>query len=158
GRRTSFNAGAIMFAEFDEPLFGFDGDQMCVHHLTDRFAIEQIQNPPLSFALTMPGWPEAHRRSMLAYPNMASAGVLVPTAPVGRVFLGLGHRLVRPLFDHADVRFRLPEDDLRSFREGFKTLARIFLAGGARRVVPPIGQYTEIRSERDVDLIDVRMG
>jgi choline dehydrogenase-like flavoprotein len=154
GTRTSFNAGAIMFAEFDERLNAFDGDQMCVHHLADGFAIEQIHNPPVSFALTMPGWFDAHHHAMEGYTRMTAAGVLVPTEPVGRVYLGLGHRLVRPLFDHADIRFRLTSRDLANFRNGFKTLARIFLAAGARRVLPPFARSLEIRTEADLAAID----
>ena len=157
GRRASFNAGAIMFAEFDEDFDAFRGDQMCVHHLDEGYAIEQIHNPPMSFALTMPGWYAQHYQQMRGYRRMTSAGVLVPTQSVGRVFLGLGHRLARPLFDHADVRFTLPESDLHNFRRGFKQLARIFLAGGARRVIPPLATFTEIRSEADLVLIDERL-
>ena len=157
GRRASFNAGAIMFAEFEDEIDAYRGDQMCVHHLEAGFAIEQIHNPPMSFALTMPGWYAQHYEQMRRYRHMTSAGVLVPTQSVGRVFLGLGHRLARPLFDHADVRFALPESDVLNFRRGFKQLARIFLAGGARRVIPPLATFTEITSERDVDLIDQRL-
>jgi len=154
GKRTSFNAGAIMFAEYDEPVDGFDGDQMCVHHITPGYAIEQVHNPPLSFALTLPGWFDRHHQDLQRYRFLTSAGVLVPTQPVGEVLLGLGRKVIRPLFDHADFRFRLPSDDLHMLRQGLKQLARIFLASGARRVITPAHRYTEIRREADIDLID----
>jgi choline dehydrogenase-like flavoprotein len=157
GMGTSFNAGGIIFAEYDEPVDGFDGDQMCVHHMTDRYVIEQVHNPPLSFAMTMPGWFERHHADLAQYRNLTSAGVLVPTQPVGQVLLGLGHHVIRRLFDHADLRFELPQADLAVLREGLKQLMRIYLAGGARRVIAPAHEYTEITDPRDVDIIDQRI-
>jgi choline dehydrogenase-like flavoprotein len=154
GRRTSFNAGGIIFAEYEEPVDGFDGDQMCVHHMTTAYAIEQVHNPPLSFAMTMPGWFDRHHADLGRYRNITSAGVLVPTQPVGQVLLGLGRKVIRKLFDHADFRFDLPQEDLHVLRTGLKQLMRIYLASGAKRVVTPAHHYTEIRHERDVDVID----
>ncbi|MCA8970731.1 MAG: GMC family oxidoreductase [Planctomycetes bacterium] len=157
GKRTSFNAGAIVFAEYDEVVDGFDGDQMCVHYFGDGYAIEQIQNPPMSFALTMPGWFDEHHAAMLRYRHRVAAGVLVPTRPVGRVFRGLGSKLLTRWFDHPNLAFQLPTEDIESFRRGFEMIARIFLASGARVVVPPLATYTEIRSENDLGLIAERL-
>lgn len=154
GHRTSFNAGGIIFAEYDEPVDGFDGDQMCVHHLTPDYVIEQVHNPPLSFAMTMPGWFERHHSDLGRYRNLTSAGVLVPTQPVGQVLLGLGHHVIRRMFDHADFRFDLPQRDLEALRAGLKQLMRIYLASGARRVVAPAHTYTEVTSMEGVDVID----
>ena len=157
GRHTSFNAGAIMFAEYDEPLDGFDGDQMCVHHFGDGYAIEQVQNPPLSFAMTLAAPMAHHHADLRGYRRMASAGVLVPTRPVGRVYLGRGHRLLRPLFNHADISFRMPSEDVEAMRRGFKQLARIFLAAGARRVIAPTKRRTVITCEADLDALDLTL-
>ncbi len=157
GKRTSFNAGAILFAEYDEPVDGFDGDQMCVHHITSSYAIEQVHNPPLSFAMTMPGWFERHHADLARYRNLTSAGVLVPTQPVGEVLLGLGRKVIKPLFDHADFRFDLPQDDMHVLKQGLKQLARIFLASGAKRLISPAHDYTEIRGEDELDLLDERI-
>ncbi len=147
GYRTSFNCGAICFAEYEEPVWGFDGDQMCVHHFEEGFGIEQIHNPPASFALTMPGWYDRHHDNMGRYPYRTSAGVLVPTSNNGRVFLSLGHRLLKPLFNCADIDFKIREEDLEKFRRGFELLARVFLASGAKKVMPPFSDYVEIESE-----------
>jgi choline dehydrogenase-like flavoprotein len=154
GRRTSFNAGAILFAEYDEPLDGFDGDQMCVHHFGDGWILEQVQNPPMSFAMTMAAPMANHHEDLEGYRRFASAGVLVPTAAVGRVYLGRGHRLVRSLFDHADVRFRMPDADVATFRRGAEQLVRIFFASGARRVIAPTRARTELRSVADLPRLE----
>lgn len=157
GKRTSFNAGGIVYGEFPEPLDGFDGDQMCVHHLAERFVIEQIQNPPVSTALTLPGFYGDHAATMQRYRQLAALGVLIPTKPSGEVFLGLGHRLLPRLFDHADIRFRLDAEELQSFRDGCKTAARALLAAGARRVHVPCAHPLSITRPAEVEQIDAAM-
>lgn len=151
GQRTSFNAGAIVFADFPDAADGFDGDQMCLHHIERRFAIEQIQNPPVSLALTLPGWHRQHRQRMARYRHLAALGVLIPTAPSGEVFLGLGHRLLRRWFDHADLRFTLGSDELAAFRDGFGTAAAAMLAGGASEVWLPLAQMPPVQKIGDLD-------
>lgn len=153
GQRTSFNAGAIVYGEFDEPLDGFDGDQMCVHYIERRFALEQIQNPPVSTALTLAGWHTEHAARMDRYRYLAALGVLVPTQASGEVFLGIGHRLLRRWFDHSDLRFRLGSDDLRSFHEGLGTAAAVFLGARARRVYLPVAAMPVVERFADLDRI-----
>jgi choline dehydrogenase-like flavoprotein len=157
GKRTSFHAGAIVFGEFDEPLDGFDGDQMCVHHLTERYVIEQIQNPPVSLALTLPGFYGDHAAAMQRYRHLAALGVLVPTRPSGEVFLGLGHRLLPRLFDHADIRFRLHADELQAFRDGCRTAARALFAAGARRVMIPSAIRPTLEGPDDLVHLDAAL-
>ncbi|MBL8753894.1 MAG: GMC family oxidoreductase [Planctomycetes bacterium] len=157
GKRTSFNAGAIVFGEFPEPLDGWKGDQMCVHSLHDDFVIEQIQNPPVSLALTLPGFFGDHAARMRRFRHLAALGVLVPTQPTGEVYLGLGHRLVRPLFDHADIRFRMGPRDMAAFRSGCRTAAAAMLAAGARRVFVPSGTDPVIERPEDLTRIDAAM-
>jgi choline dehydrogenase-like flavoprotein len=158
GRRTSFNAGGIVFGEFPQPLDGFDGDQMCVHHLDDRFVIEQIQNPPVSLALTLPGFYGDHAAVMQRYRHLAALGVLVPTQPTGEVFLGLGHRLLRRFFDHADIRFRMSAAELQAFRDGCRTAARAMFAAGAVRVLVPSSRRPVFTNERELVHLDRALG
>lgn len=157
GSRTSFNAGAIVFAEYDEAVHGFDGDQMGVHYFGDGYVVEQIHNPPMSFALTMPGWFDRHHADMERYVYRSGAGVLVPTQAVGRVFRGLGSKLFGRFFDHPNLAFTLPEADVATFRRGIEMLCRIFLASGAKHVIPPLAQYTQIESEADLPLVHERL-
>ncbi|MFK7739549.1 MAG: GMC family oxidoreductase N-terminal domain-containing protein [Planctomycetota bacterium] len=157
GRRTSFNAGGIVFGEFDRELDGFDGDQMCVHHLSSRYVIEQCQNPPVSLALTLPGFYSDHAQRMQNYRHLAALGVLIPTRPTGEVFLGLGHKLIRRLFDHADIRFRLSTEELSWYADGCKTAARAMLAAGAKRVFVPTGEQPVIECEEHLSRIDTAM-
>lgn len=151
GRHTSFNVGVICFGEFDHPIDGFDGDQMCVQLFTERFAIEQIQNPPVSFALTLPGWYGEHSERMRRYRHLAALGVLVPTAPTGRVFLGLGHRLAKPWFDHSDVRFAASPAEVRALADGLCLAGKALFAAGARRVYPPLASGRAFERAEDLD-------
>jgi choline dehydrogenase-like flavoprotein len=80
--------------------------------------------------------------------------VLVASQSVGRVFLGLGRRLFRPLFDHAEVEFGLPKEDLANLREGIKQLARIYFAAGATRVLLPTHEEWILDSPSKVGLVD----
>jgi choline dehydrogenase-like flavoprotein len=157
GKRTSFNAGGIVFGQFEQDLDGFDGDQMCVHHISDRFVIEQIQNPPVSLALTMPGFYGDHAERMQHFRKMAALGVLVPTKPSGEVFLGLGHQLFRRWFDHADIRYRMSAAELYDFRDGCKTAARAMLAAGAVRVFMPCAAPVVIEKPDHLHRIDNAM-
>ncbi|MCA8966569.1 MAG: GMC family oxidoreductase [Planctomycetes bacterium] len=153
GRFTSFHVGAIVFGDFPQPLDGFDGDQMCLHVFTDRFLIEQCQNPPVSTALTLPGWYGDHAQRMQRYRHLAALGVLVPTAPTGRVFLGLGHRIARRFFDHADVRFAASRDELTRLAEGMQLAGKAMLAAGATVVHPPLATGRSFASARDLDAL-----
>jgi choline dehydrogenase-like flavoprotein len=155
GHGTSFNAGAILFAEFDAPIDAHRGDQMCIYHMSGEkgrgYAIEQLHNPPASFALTLPGWYQGHHDVVRRWRRMTAAGALVPTAANGRVFLGIGRKLWRSRFDHAELEFQMREDDLATMREGLATTARIFFAAGASRVLVPTHDGHELRSPTMVD-------
>lgn len=151
GRFTSFHVGAIVFGDFPQPIDGFDGDQMCLHVFTDRFLIEQCQNPPVSTALTLPGWYDDHGARMQRYRHLAALGVLVPTAPTGRVFLGLGHRLARRFFDHADLSFAASRDELASLAEGMQLAGKAMLAAGATAVFPPLASARSFTTAHELD-------
>jgi choline dehydrogenase-like flavoprotein len=146
----SFNAGAMMVADFDEPLDAYDADQMTTYLKTDEYLIEATHNPLASAALTTPGWMEAHGELMRRSRHLAYAGALVGTEPTGRVVMS-------PWFGHEETRFRATERDMRRLREGMKTIARVFFAAGARGVFLPTTVYTALTSAAEVDLIDERV-
>lgn len=150
GRGVSFNAGSIAFAEYPDDVDGHHGDQMCVHYSDPRFLIEQVHNPELSFALSLPGTFVQHAERMRRYRRLASAGVIVPTEAVGRVFLGLGARLLPQYFAHADLRFRMPTSDLMALRDGLERLAEFYFASGATRVFVPSAQPLQLQRPEQI--------
>lgn len=130
GKRLSFNAGGMMVAEFAEPLDGHDADQMTIYVKGDGYVIEATHNPPMSAALTTPGWLHAHGELMARFRYLSYAGPLVATEPVGEVFIDR-------LFGHEEARFSLTPRDLRKLKNGMRTAAEIFFHAGATSVWLP---------------------
>jgi choline dehydrogenase-like flavoprotein len=147
GRRLAFNVGAMMVAEFDEPLDAYDADQMASYVRKDGYLIEATHNPIMSQALTTPGWMEEHGALMRRSRHLAYAGAMVGSEPVGRVVMS-------PWTGHEETRFRATARDMTILRGGLRTIARIFFAAGARRVFLPTERFTPLTSDADVVRID----
>jgi choline dehydrogenase-like flavoprotein len=150
GTRLSFNAGAMVVAEFDEALDAYDADQMTTYLKGENYLIEATHNPIASAALTTPGWMETHGALMSRARHLAYAGAMAPTEASGRVVLS-------PWFGHEETRFRASGRDMDLLREGLKTTVRIFLSAGARRVLLPTEVFTELRSTGELHLVDERV-
>jgi choline dehydrogenase-like flavoprotein len=150
GWGLSFNAGAMVVAEFDEALDAYDADQMTTYLKGDEFLIEATHNPIASAALTTPGWMEVHGALMRRSRHLAYAGAMVPTETSGRVVLS-------PWFGHEETRFTASAEDVRRLREGIKTIVRVFFAAGARRVLLPTETFTELTSVDQIHLVDERI-
>jgi choline dehydrogenase-like flavoprotein len=150
GTRLSFNAGAMVVAEFDEALDAYDSDQMTRYLKTDEYLIEATHNPLMSAALTTPGWMGDHGALMRRSRHLAYAGAMVGTAPVGRVVMSRW-------FGHEETRFRPTDDDMRRLRAGLTTVARVFFAAGARRVLLPTEEFIELHSPAQLDVIEKRI-
>lgn len=150
GTRLAFNAGAMVVAELDRPVDAFDADQMTIFLKHDEYLIEATHNPILSTALITPGWMEEHGLLMRRAKHLAYAGAMVGTEPNGRVVMS-------PFFGHEETRFRASERDMARLRKGVKTIARIFLAAGAKRVLLPFEEPTYVATEADLAVVDEKM-
>lgn len=146
GTRLSFNAGSMIVADFADPLDAYDADQMTLYLQKDDYIIEATHNPIMSLALTTPGWTTDHGRMMRGQRNLAYAGALVGTQPVGRVVMS-------PFFGHEEVRFKMPTSDLASLRAGLETTARVFFAAGARRIFLPTHELKALTSPRELGIL-----
>jgi choline dehydrogenase-like flavoprotein len=147
GTRVSFNAGSMMVAEFDEPLDGYDADQMTWFLRGDGFIIEPTHNPLMSAALTTPGWLDEHAALMRRQRHLAYAGSLVSTDPTGRV-------VHSPFWGHEETRFRPGPEEVRKVKRGLKLISEIFFAAGARRLILPTHRFRSIASPAEVSEID----
>lgn len=147
GTRVSFNAGGMMVAEFPQPIDAFDGDQVTVYLEGDGYVIEATHNPPMSAALTTPGWFSQHAGLMQRFRHLAYAGALVATEPVGRV-------VHSAFFGHEETRFKLTPRDMRTLKRGMTTIAEVFFAAGARRVLLPTHRSVVLDSAREVSRIE----
>lgn len=147
GKHLSFNMGSPITAVFDRVINAYEGLQIS-HYLlqkpTQGFVMETWFNPPVSQALTMPGWFDDHFKNMLRYNRMSSVGILVPTESNGEVRVG-------GLFGR-DIQYVPTQSDLKKLGEGLILAARIFLAGGAKTILPHTMDYLEL-TEKDLHLL-----
>lgn len=124
GQGFSANMGAPLTAEFDggAAIDAYDGLQISHYGLPkdDNFVYETWFNPPVSQALNMPGWFEDHSAAMRRYDHLMAVGVLVGTAPNGRVG--------RALTGGPGVTFRPRSEDLATLARGLKLLGKILFA------------------------------
>jgi choline dehydrogenase-like flavoprotein len=149
GRHLSFNMGSPITAEFDEELRSYDGLQ--ISHYFERepasgFVLETWFNPTVAQALSMPGWFEDHFHNMQRYAHMTAAGVLVGTDRNATV--------KKALTGGVDFSYTPTEADLRRLIEGLKLAGRIYLAAGARRVMPSTFHLREFRNEDELERLD----
>lgn len=135
GRRFSFNAGVAVPARFPKTVHGFDGVQMGAFVDSGEYLLESDFLPPMAFAAALPGWFATHFERMRMYPRFAAAGVLIGTAPNGRV------KRWSPLRDwFGPVAYRMTQEDLATMRRGLGMLAQTYFAAGAEAVyVPGVG-------------------
>jgi choline dehydrogenase-like flavoprotein len=150
GRNLGFNMGAPLTAEFAERLDAFDGLQIS-HYLEpageEDLIVETWFNPVGAQSLFMPGWFSDHYRNMRRYAYMASAGSVVGTrrnASVKPSRRGGGLTL----------DYEPAPDDLARLVRGLRKAGEIFLAAGARRVMPTTYRYLEFGRPEELPELD----
>lgn len=111
------------------------------------FRIEAMMGTPGMVASLLPLTGHAGKELMQLYPHIASALLLVPDEPSGRVELtdAAGHPLIR--YEHA-------ENHKSRLRDAIRTASRIYLAAGAERVMVPLLRPLVLRSEADLAQLD----
>jgi choline dehydrogenase-like flavoprotein len=145
GRHIGFNIGSPITALLPEKVEAFDALQIS-HYLDDPkrdYVIETWFNPPVAQAMGMPGWFDQHFQNMKDYARMTAAAPLVGTTGQGRITVNL--------FGDPAIEFEPSDRDLARIKDGLKIIAKIFLAGGAVRVMPATFDYRELKPGDDVD-------
>lgn len=149
GRQLGFNMGSPITADFDEELHSYDGLQISHYFVPadgQGFVMETWFNPVAAQALAMPGWFEDHYHNMRRYAHLTATGVLVGTQGNGRVRAALT--------GGPDIDFEPMREDLARLIAGLKLLGRIYLAAGARRVMPTTFRYHEFTTEAELERLD----
>lgn len=138
--------GVLVNAELDEAVNGFDGIGLTsMAHASHEYVIENFFSPPLVFSLSMGGFFSTHFARMNRYPYFATAGVMVGTAPSGRI--QLKQRQVQ-----IDLTFS--NSELEALRKGIRRLGEIFFAGGAKRILPATFKRIEFTRPEELDRIE----
>ena len=145
GKNVSFNMGSPISALFDDVVDAYAGLQIS-HYLevepNEGYVLETWYNPPMAQSLSMPGWFEDHFRNMLRYNRVAATGVLVGTETNAEVTVGgLTGR---------DISFEPTPGDLAKLLRGLALAGRIYLAAGARAVMPSAFRYFEFKNEGEL--------
>ena len=150
GRGLHMLGGLFVTAEMEAPVDGFDGIGLCcIAHAGREIVIESYFAPPLVFSLRLGGWFGSHFDRMLRYRHFVDGGAMVGTDPTGVVSLDRKRQV--------QIDFEFSQEDLRRLIAGAKTLARIYLGGGALRVFPSSYELIEIAHEDDLGLLDERI-
>jgi choline dehydrogenase-like flavoprotein len=147
GKHLSFNMATPLTAYFEERMVPAPYDGLQISHYfkpprDDGYVLESWFNPPAMQSLFMPGWFEDHARNMRDYAQMGSAGAVVGTERSGRISPGI----IR-----GDFRFEPSRDDMAKLVNGMKQLGAIYLAAGAKRVMPSTFRYQEFKSDEELD-------
>jgi choline dehydrogenase-like flavoprotein len=85
----------------------------------------------------MPGWFERHYENMQRYRHMAAGGALVGTTRPASL---------KATRSGPEIRYEPSREDLGRVLDGVALIGRIFLAAGARRVMPATFAWHEMRT------------
>jgi choline dehydrogenase-like flavoprotein len=140
--------GVFVTGETDKVINGYDGIGLTsVAHAAEDYVIESYFAPPVAFALRLGGFFLSHFDRASHYTSFIDGGVMVGTNPKnGSVKLDKKGRV------HINLKF--DETDLARLRAGLATIARIYFAGGARRVFPSTFKFIEFAHPEQLDTID----
>ncbi|MBC8144631.1 MAG: GMC family oxidoreductase N-terminal domain-containing protein, partial [bacterium] len=148
GKNLSFNLGSPITGVFDQVINAYDGLQIS-HYIQLQpnrgFILETWFNPPVSQALTMPGWFDDHYNNMLRYNRMASAGILVATE---------SNAVVRDAgIFRRDIDYTPTKSDLEKLADGMIVAGEIFFAGGASSIMPHSHDFMEFQTPSELQYL-----
>ncbi len=147
GRHLSFNMGSPLHARFEKKLDSYAGLQIAHYlKLNDHpgFVYETWYNPPVSQAMSMPGWLDTHYRNMQQYDHIHGVGVLVGTESNASISPALFLR------GAPDIVYDPTERDLDSLVTALIMLGKIFFAAGAKEVFASTRRYASYEAKRSI--------
>ncbi len=154
GGRTGMNfhalGGVLVSAEAPVQLDGYDNIGLtCVAHASSDYLVESYFTPPAVFSLSISGWFNEHYQKMKRYNHYVQAGAMVATDPTGRISIN----------KKGDVEIDLvfSPRDVAGLKEGIKTIARIFFAAGAVKVIPATYEGLDFDSVQDLPKLDAQV-
>ena len=148
GKGLHVLGGIFVTGECEQEINGHRGIGLtCMAEESSDYVIESYFAPPVAFALRLGGFFLSHFDRAARYRHFLDGGVMVGTDPKGgTVSLDKKGNVV--------IDIKLSGTDLDRLRRGLATLARIYFAAGARRVLPAMFTQFELTSEDDIPGID----
>jgi choline dehydrogenase-like flavoprotein len=149
GLHTHPNAKVVgVFEERVNPWVGAHQAHQVHQFLDDGILLAYAGVPPGILATGIPGFGREHGERMALYNYMMTAGCLIEDTGVGRV--GLGPDL------EPWMSFRLSPRDVETIHRGVRLAAEQMFAAGAKAVLLPFGDLTELKNPDDLGRIDAR--
>jgi choline dehydrogenase-like flavoprotein len=145
GKNLSIHPAAAAWAWFDEPMASFSSipQGYGIEEFHDEGLLFEGGTPPLELgAASMLAFGPRFVELMEAMDRAALMGFMIEDESRGRVRRGPGGR---PL-----ITYVLGDRDVARLQRGMDILARVFLAAGARTVVPMVHGFDELRDEADL--------
>lgn len=149
GRHLSIHPATKVFAQMPHEIRSWEGTPQAYYYegYKDRgVTFEGIFVPPDIAAMTVPFVGRKLLEFMKDYRFMASFGFLISDTSSGKV--------VNLPFVGRSVLYNLQKKDVEKVKLGVVFLARLFLEGGARKVVTLIHGHTELYSMADVERLE----
>lgn len=151
GKNLSIHPASKVMALFDDRIDQWNGIPQ--GYQIDHFAEEGLmfEGGSLPFDVAALGVPWTGRRYtelMERYPYLATFGFMIQDTSRGEVRLGPGGA---PL-----VLYNLNQHDLAKMKRGVELLCEVFLAAGARRVLPLVAGCDEVNGLEDLERLRAR--
>jgi hypothetical protein len=139
GRNLSIHPATACVAQFDESVRGFDA-------IPQSYAIEEFHDEGILFegafapldigAASIPLVGRRFMEVVEGYDRLACFGFMIEDTSRGRVRVGAGWK---PLLTYV-----LNDHDVARMKRGMEILMRIFMAAGARSILPNVNGFDEI--------------
>jgi choline dehydrogenase-like flavoprotein len=151
GRHLQFHPGVAIMGVFPEPTrpgFGATQGYQSLHFVPQGFKLETLWAPPGVLAVRLPGLGLELKRNLADFRH---AAVWDAIASCNRSF---GRVRARPGTLDPALGYRLDPRDVEILRSALWTLAQLFFAAGAAKIIPGVhGLPDEIHSLADAEIL-----
>jgi choline dehydrogenase-like flavoprotein len=154
GRHLHLHPSLSLFAEMEEPVFGWRGVMQSygVTEWIEQGTLIEATFPPLAMGYALhplPFWGERHQTLLQKGAFIAAVGILTADeASEGRVFaLPSGH---------AAMRYRLHPADIQRIVTGMAKAARLLLTAGAQAVYTDVPGLERLETLDDIERLNQR--
>lgn len=140
GRNLQFHPGVAIAGVFPEPVdpqFGATQGYQSLAHLDRGYKLETLWAPPPLLSMRFPGMGSELQARYAELPRMAVWDAIVSANR------SLGQVRTLPWTTNPVLFWRLHPDDLAIVREALQTIARLFFAAGAVKILPGVHGVAE---------------
>jgi choline dehydrogenase-like flavoprotein len=154
GEQLQFHPGTSVLGVFPDPvdpIFGATQGYQCLHFLREGFKLETLWAPPGVLAVRMPGLGHQFKQELL---DMRFATVFDAIASCHR---SRGRVRERGKSLQPNMRWNFHPDDAAILARAVFTMAEIFFAAGARKIVPGVSNHPdEMHSLHEAEALRTR--